>query len=1089
MPVLDGLRGVAIVPVMLYHFTGGTDNTATGLGLWFSRVTGVGWIGVDLFFVLSGFLITGILLDSRGSERCLRNFYARRSLRIFPLYFGVLVLLFVVLPLVPGLFVPGLAGVSENQFWLWTYTSNIARFFEPSLVFHAGWIQTVHFWSLAVEEQFYLVWPIVVVLARPGTLVRWCVAVTAASLVLRAVLLWLEVGTAVGVSVFTPCRLEGLMIGALLAVVVRSGWDVARLAPIARMVGIGCGVPLAVVWMVVGLEQSHWTMQSLGFTMIALVAGSVLVLSLAALPGSVCHAVLSNSVLRQFGKYSYGLYVFHYMLSPLMGEFLSVEILIDKVFGHYWPARLASVAIQFAASFALAWISWHVFEKHFLGLKRHFEPVGTGERPLRVVVASSGLGHVSRGIEAWAHDLGYALRARGVEVLLCKGGGSADAEFERVLGCWTRESAEAQRVVRWLPRALAWRLCLGSGYGVEQATFAWSLLKVLRSHKADVVHVQDPLVAILVQRARRMGLVSTRVVLAHGTEEPASFLRKVEFVQHLAPWHGDECRREGAWRESWAVIPNFVDCEQFAPGASGAMRRELGIPEDALVVLTAAAIKKKHKRIDWLLDECAAVLRDSPSAPVWLVIAGGQERETAELVEYGTRLLGDRVRFLVRFPRERMAELYRCADVFVLASLKEMMPIALLEAIASGLPCVVNRHPVMEWMVGPGGRAIDMQTRGELAATLGELVRDGAQRRALGARAREHCAREFGKDVIVEQIAAYYGRVAGAVQVERAAALVDQIGVERSPSVSVVIPAYNSAAWIVEAVESVLAQSVPAQEIIVVDDGSTDDTASRLAPFAGRVTLLRQENQGVSVARNAGVARASGDLIAFLDADDVWHPKKLEIQVAAFVREPALALVGTGVVDWPGSFGADASDGRSARVGWHELAVKNRLTTSSVMVRRAVLASVGGFDSHLRGPEDLDLWLRVAEVGQVAVLGAELVGYRTISQSLGRRVASMEAGLSRVLHRIDERGTWHGRWLLRRKSFSYWRYSCAFMHAEAGDYRTALARIVRSFALYPIPYRAAEVRLPLARLRLLSMIVRRALRPQPKPSGRTPHLA
>ena len=142
--------------------------------------------------------------------------------------------------------------------------------------------------------------------------------------------------------------------------------------------------------------------------------------------------------------------------------------------------------------------------------------------------------------------------------------------------------------------------------------------------------------------------------------------------------------------------------------------------------------------------------------PVWLVVAGGWEQETDDLVAEGEQLLGDRVRFLVRFPRERMPELYRAADLFVLGSLKEMMPIALLEATASGLPCLVHRHPVLEWMIGPGGEAIDMTASGALAAVMEKLLSDLPRRQRLGEAARRHCIEHFGRDRVVDQILAYY---------------------------------------------------------------------------------------------------------------------------------------------------------------------------------------------------------------------------------------------------------------------------------------------------------------------------------------------
>jgi glycosyltransferase involved in cell wall biosynthesis len=384
-----------------------------------------------------------------------------------------------------------------------------------------------------------------------------------------------------------------------------------------------------------------------------------------------------------------------------------------------------------------------------------------GTAPSRIVVASSGLGHVARGIEAWASDLGAALAARGLPVTLCKGGGTADRPFERVVPCYQREAAEAKRLLRWLPRRLSWRFGLGSSYDVEQLTFVSRLVRFLRREKADILHVQDPLVALLAQRARRAGLIRTRTILAHGTEESLSFLQRFDYLQHLAPWHLEQARRAGVWRPAWTALPNFIDADLFGPGRAEALRAELDIPRDGLVVLCAAAIKRHHKRVDHVVSEFARLQAAAPNLPAWLVLAGGWEKETDEVIAEGRRRLGDRVRFLVRFPRSRMPDLYRAADVFCLGSLLEMMPIALLEATASGLPCLVNRQPVMEWMVGPGGESLDMAAPGSLAASLERLLRSGPARERLGRSARDYCVQNFSRDSVVDRILAYYEFVAG----------------------------------------------------------------------------------------------------------------------------------------------------------------------------------------------------------------------------------------------------------------------------------------------------------------------------------------
>jgi glycosyltransferase involved in cell wall biosynthesis len=347
---------------------------------------------------------------------------------------------------------------------------------------------------------------------------------------------------------------------------------------------------------------------------------------------------------------------------------------------------------------------------------------------------------------------------RGEDVSLYKGGGRANAPYEHVIRCLKRGAPGTERLVGLMPRG-AWRVGLGSALGLEQATFGLQLLPRLRRERVDVLHVQEPQLALLVQRARRLGFVRTAPILGHGTNEPLDFQRKVTYLQHLAPWHLEQSRAAGVWKPTWTAIPNFIDTDLFRPGRVDDLRDELAIPRDGLVVLTVAAIKSDHKRIDYLLREFAQLRREDPGLPVWLVVAGARERDTEPLVAEGTRLLGDRARFLVSYPRPRMAELYRSADVFAFCSLREMMPIALLEATASSLPCVVNRHPIMEWMTGPGGEAHDLANPGVLAAALRRLLTDPERRRAFGESGRRYCLAHFSRDRVVDQIIEYYRAV------------------------------------------------------------------------------------------------------------------------------------------------------------------------------------------------------------------------------------------------------------------------------------------------------------------------------------------
>jgi glycosyltransferase involved in cell wall biosynthesis len=307
--------------------------------------------------------------------------------------------------------------------------------------------------------------------------------------------------------------------------------------------------------------------------------------------------------------------------------------------------------------------------------------------------------------------------------------------------------------------------------------------------------------------------------------------------------------------------------------------------------------------------------------------------------------------------------------------------------------------------------------------------------------------------------------------------------------VSVVIPTYNAAELVCETVRSALAQTAPPAEVIVIDDGSSDDTRQRLASFGKPVRYIYQENQGVSAARNRGIHESTGEFIAFLDADDVWHPRKLERQVAVLNAHPEFALVGTRVVDWPGeNFPPDPENEAASPsiVPLEKLAVRNYLVTSSVMVRRAVLGQVGDFDRSLHGPEDYDLWLRVAQLAAVANLPLPLTGYRDVQGSISKQAVRMEAGMQAILGKLEAAGVFHRRPLLRRKAWSHFYYSTAYMHGVAGNRSAALRNSYRALTSFPFPYQRGEVKMRFARARLFVTSLRRWLTSsRPEGAGET----
>ena len=369
IPVLDGMRGIAVLCVMVLHFT--LVNAATSGEHLFLGVTRVGWVGVDLFFVLSGFLITGILYDAKGGAHFFRNFYMRRVLRIFPLYYAFLVFVFVLLPAArPATAIPG-----ETQFWLWTYLSNV-------LFARVGWEgmpgHTTHLWSLAIEEQFYLLWPLVVFFASRRRLVQICVGAIVFAELTRIGLHFTAPDGIAGYALM-PARIDALAVGALVAVLAREPSGAAMLLRFSRPVMLGAALWLAIVIarirLTVGgtLPPLDVRVQLGAYTAIALLFGALLVRAMAAPDSSRRARVLSSATLGAFGRYSYALYLIHIIVrNAFHGQLTQMGGRLPTVLGSQVPAQVGVLLAGIGLSYALAFTSWHLFEKHFLALKRFF---------------------------------------------------------------------------------------------------------------------------------------------------------------------------------------------------------------------------------------------------------------------------------------------------------------------------------------------------------------------------------------------------------------------------------------------------------------------------------------------------------------------------------------------------------------------------------------------------------------------------------------------------------------------------------------------------------------------------------------------
>jgi peptidoglycan/LPS O-acetylase OafA/YrhL len=371
IPALDGLRGLAVLAVLFFHFNMMVEESYvfTGVPTALARSC---WCGVDLFFVLSGFLITGILLDSKGTPRYFRNFYARRALRIFPLYYGMLVVVFLIGPMFKTLNTPEFEEVAQNQLPLWLYYMNLDVAWRGDFFFSGDWVEFNHFWSLAVEEQFYLVWPAVVLLCGRRTLAVVCLSLIAVAILLRGTFV-LHGDHTWTVFAFTPCRWDTLALGGLLALAFRTpGWW-ARLVRPALISAIACFVlvaGLAAKWNGLGVDKQF--IQAPGYSLLASFFGALLVLAVNAPQASIAGRVWNHPVLRFFGKYSYGLYVVHPTLMEHLFKILPVERLAQWSGSPALGALLFMVA-ALCLSVAAAWLIWHLYEKHFLKLKVLFE--------------------------------------------------------------------------------------------------------------------------------------------------------------------------------------------------------------------------------------------------------------------------------------------------------------------------------------------------------------------------------------------------------------------------------------------------------------------------------------------------------------------------------------------------------------------------------------------------------------------------------------------------------------------------------------------------------------------------------------------
>jgi peptidoglycan/LPS O-acetylase OafA/YrhL len=362
---LDGLRGVAVMMVMALHVFKANNQTPSRVINFIYALIHSGWMGVDLFFVLSGFLITRILYSTQRDPRYLKNFYARRFLRIFPLYYGVIAVLVALEPFLH------LHLWRALPYYL-TYTANLRpsgpiRFYDVP----GNAIVISHFWSLQIEEQFYLVWPFVLALLRT----RWNIVAGAAvgcagAFALRCyfVIHAAHFANEYWAYAFTPCRIDSLLIGGTLAMLWFSNAK-AKLIQWAPLTFSLCVLVLAAD----GVVRREFEpigdpfLLTIGFTLVAVAGAALIVLVLSR---DFFRKKFEGNVLCWLGRYSYGIYVFHFIWIYFLMETLRRHIV--AVSHSKGLTVVISGLVLMVITILTAYTSYELYEKKLLRLKRYF---------------------------------------------------------------------------------------------------------------------------------------------------------------------------------------------------------------------------------------------------------------------------------------------------------------------------------------------------------------------------------------------------------------------------------------------------------------------------------------------------------------------------------------------------------------------------------------------------------------------------------------------------------------------------------------------------------------------------------------------
>jgi len=375
VPAIDGLRGIAILSVILFHSVVATQTIGVRSidRLFEASLSTIQPIAIDLFFAISGYLITSILDGTRDADRPLRTFYLRRALRIIPLYYGFLLSVVIFLPWLPQV----LVGKPGAILWQFGFMTNFALAFNGS---DGVGSLFPHFWTLAVEEQFYVLWPLLMLLQPARRNLRMCFAALVFSVVTRTILSlgsglhlfafpFHPADNVLPVFLFTPTHLDGLATGAIAALLERR--NPVLLKNMARRCLVAAPVGVAITLAIVGLLRLRselalgvW-LSAMPFLSAVFFASLIAVIAMGG--ETVAPRWMTWPPLMSVARYSYGMYAFHIPVISLLFYFQFVRQHVE-IRGYDLPYRLYFFVVIASISYGLGFLSWHLYEKHFLKL-------------------------------------------------------------------------------------------------------------------------------------------------------------------------------------------------------------------------------------------------------------------------------------------------------------------------------------------------------------------------------------------------------------------------------------------------------------------------------------------------------------------------------------------------------------------------------------------------------------------------------------------------------------------------------------------------------------------------------------------------